>query len=254
MFRWSSRRTPLISNSNSISPSPSCWFSDPNQSQKLWFFLAPVLIICIFNLAIIILSFKETYKANKRRIKLSHIPKPILRGEANSYLEFGSKSMKSSSKTSNDSSSSATTGSEAVSISKIKSWFKGWLTLMLLLGLTWIIGFLMIVDTYQIASYIFILINSLQGFYIFLFEIALNLKSRSIIIKLIRDKLVVRYLIITKDTQTSTKTTTSGINPISSGQTTQSINDSGEEISSAYVNRISTLSESTNGLSDKNKF
>ena len=236
-----------------LSISASCWFSDPNQTQKLWFFLAPVLIICIFNLGIIVLSFKETYKANKRRIKLSHIPKPILRGEANSYLEFGSKSMKSNSKTSNDSSSSATTGSE-VSISKIKSWFKGWLTLMLLLGLTWLVGFLMIVDTYQIASYIFILINSLQGFYIFLFEIALNIKSRSIIIKLIRDKLVVRYLIITKDTQTSTKTTSSGITPISSGQITQSINDSGEEISSAYVNRITALSESTNGLNDKNKF
>lgn len=239
--------------------SPSCWFSDPNQSQKLWFFLAPVLIICIFNLAIVVLSFKETYTANKRRIKLSHIPKPILRGEATSYLEFGSKSMKSSSKTSNVSSCSTGTEQSEVSISKIKTWFKGWLTLMLLLGLTWALGFLMIVDTYQIASYIFILINSLQGFYIFLFEIAFNLKSRSTIIKLLRDKLVVHYLIITKDTQTSTKTTSSRISPISSGQTTQSINDSGEEISSSYANpvnvhRITALSSSTNDLSDKNKF
>ena len=191
-------------------------------------------MICVFNLGIIILSFKETYKANKRRIKLSHVPKPILRAEA-SYIEFGSKSMKSS-----KNSSTSTVDSE-VNISKVRSWFRGWLTLMLLLGLTWIVGFLMIIDVYQIASYIFILFNSLQGFYIFLFEICLNIKSRTTIIKLIRDKLVVHYLIITskENQQMSSTKTTSTITPISSALT--NINDSGEEISSVYVNRINKL-------------
>ena len=223
----------------------------------MWYFLAPVLIVCILNLAIIILSFKETYKANKRRIKLSHIPKPILRSEANSYLEFGSgvgsKSMKSQSKSSNNSNSSSSTSTDSeVSISKVKSWFKGWITLLLLLGLTWILGFLMIIDKYQIASYIFILLNSLQGFYIFLFEICFNIKSRSTIIKLIRDKLVVHYLIITtNDNQTSTKTTTSTISPISSTQ----INDSGELSSSSYVNRINRLNDSNNNFNNsKSRF
>lgn len=229
---------------SSISLYSSCWFSDANNRQKMWFFLGPVLIICILNLIIIILSFKETYKASKRRIKLSNVPKPILKTEAASYLEFGSKSMKSFSKTSNSSSSTTTVDNE-ISISKIRSWFKGWITLMLLLGLTWILGFLMIFNTYQIASYIFILLNSSQGFLIFLYEIALNIKSRSTIIKLIRDKLVVHYLIITtKDNHMSTKTTTSTtstINPITSSGLTQ-INDSGE-ISTAYVNRIYTLSD-----------
>ena len=137
--------------------------------------------------------------------------------------------------------SSTSTVDSEVNISKVRSWFRGWLTLMLLLGLTWIVGFLMIIDVYQIASYIFILFNSLQGFYIFLFEICLNIKSRTTIIKLIRDKLVVHYLIITskENQQMSSTKTTSTITPISSALT--NINDSGEEISSVYVNRINKL-------------
>lgn len=134
--------------------------------------------------------------------------------------------------------SSTTTVDSEISKSKVKSWFRGWITLMLLLGLTWIIGFLMIIDVYQIASYTFILLNSLQGFYIFLFEIVLNIKCRSTIIKLIRDKLVVRYLIITTDNQLSTKTVSSTVSPVSSGMT--HLNDSGE-ISGGYVNRINKL-------------
>ena len=105
----------------------------------------------------------------------------------------------------------------------------------------------MIFDIYQITSYIFILLNSLQGFYIFLFEIVLNIKSRSTIIKLIRDKLVVHYLIITtNDNQMSTKTVSSTISPISSSGLTH-LNDSGDDLNNngVYVNRIN-INDSNN--------
>ncbi|KAJ8040504.1 Adhesion G protein-coupled receptor L2 [Holothuria leucospilota] len=52
----------------------------------------------------------------------------------------------------------------------IKSWIKGGLTLMFLLGTTWAIGFAFIGAQTVVMAYLFTILNSLQGLFIFFFH------------------------------------------------------------------------------------
>ncbi|CAL1261254.1 unnamed protein product [Larinioides sclopetarius] len=68
---------------------------------------------------------------------------------------------------------------EQTTVKKIKSWARGSLSVMCLLGLTWCIGLFYISKTFHVVSYIFTLLNGLQGVFIFIFHILLNEKIQS---------------------------------------------------------------------------
>ncbi|XP_014677727.1 PREDICTED: latrophilin-3-like [Priapulus caudatus] len=68
----------------------------------------------------------------------------------------------------------------------IKSWVKGAVVLLCLLGLTWLIGFLYVSKATVAMAYIFTILNTLQGVFIFLFHCALNEKVQKEYKKVIR--------------------------------------------------------------------
>ncbi|XP_055927305.1 adhesion G protein-coupled receptor L4-like isoform X2 [Argiope bruennichi] len=68
---------------------------------------------------------------------------------------------------------------EQTTVKKIKSWARGSLSVMCLLGLTWCLGLFYINKTFHVVSYIFTLLNGLQGVFIFIFHIVLNEKIQS---------------------------------------------------------------------------
>lgn len=131
------------------------------------------------------MTLRKTYEANERKNKQIHASKVSTKNEVNFCFESESKSTKSSITSSTKSSITSSTmlAENDTKIPRTKLWHKGYITLVFLLGLTWFIGFMMIADVYQIASYTFIVLTSLQGFFIFLSEIVLNDKSRQIILK-----------------------------------------------------------------------
>lgn len=63
---------------------------------------------------------------------------------------------------------------EQSTMKKIKSWIRGSISVMCLLGLTWCIGLFYIDEKVLFISYIFTILNGLQGAFIFLFHILLN--------------------------------------------------------------------------------
>ncbi|GFT67767.1 adhesion G protein-coupled receptor L3 [Nephila pilipes] len=69
---------------------------------------------------------------------------------------------------------------EQTAMKKIKSWARGSLSVMCLLGLTWCLGLFYINRTLHVFSYIFIILNGLQGVFIFVFHILLNEKIKNI--------------------------------------------------------------------------
>ncbi|KAM3719272.1 Latrophilin-like protein [Dirofilaria immitis] len=70
---------------------------------------------------------------------------------------------------------------------QILGWLKGSLTLLCLLGITWIFGYLMIIQgAGTIFAYIFTVLNCLQGVFIFVFHIILNDKVRLTLLRSLR--------------------------------------------------------------------
>uniref|UniRef100_A0A0N5C4T4 EGF-like domain-containing protein n=1 Tax=Strongyloides papillosus TaxID=174720 RepID=A0A0N5C4T4_STREA len=68
--------------------------------------------------------------------------------------------------------------------SKIMGWIKGSSTLLCLLGITWVFGFLSAIKSVEpIFTFIFTILNSLQGIFIFIFHILLNEKIQKALIK-----------------------------------------------------------------------
>ncbi|TMS35277.1 hypothetical protein L596_002714 [Steinernema carpocapsae] len=63
-------------------------------------------------------------------------------------------------------------------IRETRSWIKGSMVLVILLGLTWTLGFFWIDQRSLVMAYAFTIINSLQGLFIFLFHVVLNEKMR----------------------------------------------------------------------------
>ncbi|CEF71551.1 Cirl [Strongyloides ratti] len=67
---------------------------------------------------------------------------------------------------------------------KIMGWLKGSSTLLCLLGITWVFGFLSAIKKIEpIFTFIFTILNSLQGVFIFIFHILLNEKIQKALIK-----------------------------------------------------------------------
>ncbi len=59
-----------------------------------------------------------------------------------------------------------------------RSWVKGAFVLVVLLGLTWAFGLLYINKETLIMAYLFTILNSLQGLFIFIFHCIMNEKVR----------------------------------------------------------------------------
>ena len=57
-----------------------------------------------------------------------------------------------------------------------RAWVKGAVVLVVLLGLTWIFGFLYINKGKLVMAYVFTILNSLQGLFIFIFHCVKNEK------------------------------------------------------------------------------
>ncbi|KAL8604746.1 hypothetical protein ACOMHN_017705 [Nucella lapillus] len=64
------------------------------------------------------------------------------------------------------------------SAGSIRSWIQGAMALEVLLGLTWILGFFFLSEQSVAVAYIFTILNSTQGLFIFFFHCILNKKAR----------------------------------------------------------------------------
>ncbi|XP_037075403.1 adhesion G protein-coupled receptor L4-like [Pollicipes pollicipes] len=62
---------------------------------------------------------------------------------------------------------------------QVSTWIKGSASLVAILGTTWLFGFLYFSNGLLFFSVVFALLNSLQGFFIFLFHVVLNEKNRT---------------------------------------------------------------------------
>ncbi|GFR58104.1 adhesion G protein-coupled receptor L2 [Elysia marginata] len=62
--------------------------------------------------------------------------------------------------------------------SGVRSWVQGALALEVLLGLTWLFGYFLINDNSTPIAYIFTILNSLQGLFIFIFHCLLSKKTQ----------------------------------------------------------------------------
>ncbi|KAK0395881.1 hypothetical protein QR680_001472 [Steinernema hermaphroditum] len=70
---------------------------------------------------------------------------------------------------------------------RVAGWLKGSATLLCLLGITWIFGYLTAVTTAEpVFAYIFTILNSLQGLLIFVLHVVLNEKVRVTLVRFLR--------------------------------------------------------------------
>ncbi|XP_074598218.1 adhesion G protein-coupled receptor L3-like [Brevipalpus obovatus] len=150
-----------------------CWIANPLYPARMWVFAGPIILILFFNMAIFAKSFHVAFISNMNK------------GSVN--RKAGDVPQKNS----------------------IIRWFKGWLSLFVLLGLTWLIGFFQFESSSQVASYLFIIMNSFQGVFIFLFEIVTNSKARPAVIKMLSGKLSSEYLRSSKTTNSTNPYSTS---------------------------------------------
>uniref|UniRef100_V5H823 Putative latrophilin-3 n=2 Tax=Ixodes ricinus TaxID=34613 RepID=V5H823_IXORI len=72
---------------------------------------------------------------------------------------------------------------EKSTIEKVRNWVRGTLILLPILGLTWLLGFLMLGSDklYEVGAYLFTVFNSLQGLGIFVCHVLMNKKTRDAI-------------------------------------------------------------------------
>ncbi|XP_012941592.1 uncharacterized protein LOC101864474 isoform X2 [Aplysia californica] len=65
---------------------------------------------------------------------------------------------------------------ERSKVTKFRAWVKGAVVLMVLLGVTWLVGLLFLNKHMVVMAYLFTILNSLQGLFIFLFHCIMNEK------------------------------------------------------------------------------
>lgn len=71
--------------------------------------------------------------------------------------------------------------------SGLRSWVQGALTLEVLLGLTWVFGYFLINDNSTPIAYVFTILNSLQGLFIFIFHCLLSKKTQKEYTQVLRE-------------------------------------------------------------------
>ncbi|RWS24239.1 latrophilin-3-like protein, partial [Leptotrombidium deliense] len=103
-----------------------CWISNFEQPGIIWIFIGPAFAIIILNVIVFIMSLRATIITNLKR--------------KNSKETQQSNDLKAN----------------------VKRWLKGWISLLILLGFTWILALLYVHADLYFASYIFIVCNGLQ--------------------------------------------------------------------------------------------
>ncbi|XP_076335615.1 adhesion G protein-coupled receptor L2-like isoform X2 [Tachypleus tridentatus] len=72
---------------------------------------------------------------------------------------------------------------EQTSTKKTMNWLKGTFSLMTLLGLTWVVGFFFNTEATVGFAYLFVIMNGLQGVFIFIFNVMMNDKVQNYLVR-----------------------------------------------------------------------
>uniref|UniRef100_A0A914PS58 Uncharacterized protein n=1 Tax=Panagrolaimus davidi TaxID=227884 RepID=A0A914PS58_9BILA len=73
---------------------------------------------------------------------------------------------------------------------RVLGWLKGSGTLLCLLGITWLFGFICAIPgTHIVFAYIFAILNTLQGVFIFILHVVFNDKVRAVLVRAMRQKM-----------------------------------------------------------------
>ncbi|XP_021379001.1 adhesion G protein-coupled receptor L2-like isoform X2 [Mizuhopecten yessoensis] len=141
-----------------------CWLRTDN--GFIWSFVGPVAAVITLN--IIMLSI-AVYMMCKHANTLAS----TLRTKEKSRLQKISQDPSSS-----GSGNSMLRDSQVKIKSEVPAWLKGAAVLVVLLGLTWVFGILYINKETVVMAYVFTVLNSLQGLFIFIFHCLLNEKVK----------------------------------------------------------------------------
>lgn len=134
-------------------------------------------------------------------------------------------------------------------LAQAATWVKGSMVLICLLGVTWIIGIFYVSKGTKFFAYLFTIVNSLQGLFIFLFHCILNEKIRYEMLKKINCCNFMHYFSLSSRKYYDTSTGSVSNKTFSSGYTSSRINSSGgtksgsRENSSVVTNSISIKSK-----------
>ena len=175
-----------------------CWINAENSSRLL--FVVPVMVICSFNMFFLLVALKVVGQHRRAALKR----KPI----RSQYNSTGSSSTASSKISKHIGVHTGKASLKIVSgkgkldhlqmniqkqLSQAATTAKGSVVLICLLGVTWIIGIFYVSQGTVFFAYAFTVINSLQGFFIFLFHCTLNEKVRLAFIKRFKPNIPERY-------------------------------------------------------------
>lgn len=172
-----------------------CWISNRHAPSRIWAFAGPAFVIIFINALILIKSFIAAVKSQESRRTPQSLRQTV----------------------------SQTDSDRAMKLHVVQRWLKGWTSLFILVGLTWLIGLAYIHHAVFWFSYVFIVLNGLQGLFIFLFEIVFNGKTRSTLTRVIRGRLP-RIDRLLSSSSSSFKNSSSNSNHVASLRSKTSLN------------------------------
>ena len=157
----------------------SCWLSVDN--GLIWAFAAPVIIVLVINTAMFIQALLIARKSLHKRSDSSKRDKT---STSSNWTLF-----KGNQKTFQIIFCQANHTQDMFKCSNNfnKSLFIGSYSLMVILGLTWILGFIYFADGAEALAILFTITNSLQGVAIFIFHVILHEKARFCLLENLRN-------------------------------------------------------------------
>lgn len=141
-----------------------CWLKTEN--YFIWSFVGPVCAVILINVIMLSIAIymmcrhSNTLASSLRTKEKTRLQK--INGEPNSGSSSGSTNINDKSHLSPE----------------LPSWLKGAIVLVFLLGLTWSFGVLYISEESIFMAYIFTILNTLQGVFIFVFHCVMNEKVK----------------------------------------------------------------------------
>ncbi|KAK3090794.1 hypothetical protein FSP39_014692 [Pinctada imbricata] len=143
-----------------------CWLS--TQDGFIWSFVGPVIVVLFIN--VIMLSI-----AVYMMCKHAHTLASSLRTKEKSRLQKVNGEPYSGS---SSGSTSYIVDNKKRSLPEMPAWIKGAAVLVVLLGLTWSFGFMYVSESSIVMAYVFTILNTLQGLFIFVFHCLMNEKVK----------------------------------------------------------------------------
>lgn len=141
-----------------------CWLKTEN--YFIWSFVGPVCAVILINIIMLGIAIymmcrhSNTLASSLRTKEKTRLQK--INGEPNSGSSSGSTNINDKSHLSPE----------------LPSWLKGAIVLVVLLGLTWSFGVLYISKESVVMAYLFTILNTLQGVFIFVFHCVMNEKVK----------------------------------------------------------------------------